>query len=296
MPHDDVCVVGLDLDLAALGPGLPEVLVAETAAGEDALPGLIATLEDALSRAARAIVVLPDWLEDAALRRLQTAAGLLESDRIAVHRTSLPPLAASVTAALAAAMAESVAGAGPLAGALPAIEDELLVGAWAGSVSGLERPEPSMAQHARSALPGSGFAIRVQPDPCVVTLGRDGSGNPFEPPELPIEVVVAAGPAGNLDWVLDVAVPALGGPPVSELGEQTSGAERWWGTAKVVELVGHPADLRRLAERAVPADLVACRWCAEPVAAGRPCPFCGERNGAGQAGSHSNVGPPAPRS
>jgi hypothetical protein len=294
VPHEDVCVVGLDLDLAALSPGQAEVLIAPAGADDDALPELVRALESALERAARAIVVLPGWLEDEALRRLQTAVALLDTDRVAVHRSALPPLGASITAALAAALASKVAGAGPLAGALPAIERELIVGAWAGSVSGLKHPEPSMAQHARSALPGAAFAVRVQPDPCVRTLGRDGAA-PFERPDRPIELVVAAGKGADVDWVIDVAVPALGDPPVSEV-EQAPGAPGWWGTAKVAELVGYPADLARLADRTVPADLVACRWCAEPVAAGRPCPFCGERNRSGQAGSHSAVGPPGPRS
>ncbi|HEV2814307.1 MAG TPA: hypothetical protein VGW10_13715, partial [Solirubrobacteraceae bacterium] len=171
---------------------------------------------------------------------------------------------------------------------------ELIVGAWAGSVSGLEQPAPSVAQHARSALPGAAFAVRVQPDPCVVTLGR-GTAAPFAPPDRPIELLIAPGKGADVDWVIDVAVPALGDPPVSEV-EQAPGASAWWGTAKVVELVAYPADLAQLAQRAVPADLVACRWCAEPVAAGRSCPFCGERNGPAQAGSQAGVGPPAPRS
>ena len=294
MPHEDVCVVGLDLDLAALAPGQPQVLIAPSAAEPDAITDLVHVLHDALSRAARGILVVPGWLEDETLRRVRTAVALLDTDRLALHHSRLPPLGASVTAALAAAVASSVAGAGPLAGALPAIERELIAGAWVASVSGLKHPSPSLAQHTRSALPGAAFVVRAQPDPGVFTLGRDDPAL-FDRPARPVELVVAAGEGGDTQWVDDVVVPALGDPPVSEVAA-SPGAASWWGTAKVVEFVAHPADLRELADRTVPADLVACRWCAEPVAAGRPCPFCGDRNAAGQAGSHAAVGPSAPRS
>ena len=288
-------MVGLDLDLAGLWPEQPKVLIAPVGADRDAIPGLVGVLERALAQAARAIVVVPGWLEDTALQRVQTAAALLDTDRLAVHRSALPPLAASVTAALAAAMAPAVAGAGPLAGALPAIERELLVVAWLGTVSGLKQPAPSIAQHARSSLPGAAFAVRVQPGPFVRTLGRDGTGAPLEPPERPLELIIAPGEAGDVEWVLEVAVPDLGDPPVRQV-EQTRGAAAWWGTGKLVEVVGHPTDLVQLAHRTVPGELVACRWCAEPIAAAQPCPFCGERNRSGQAGSHPGVGPSAPRS
>jgi len=294
VPHEDVRVVGLDLDLAALAPGQPEVAIAPAATEPEGLPELVHALQEVLGQAARAIVVVPGWLDAGAVRRVHTALALLDTDRVALHHSRLPPLGASVTAALAAAVASSVAGAGPLAGALPAIEGELIAGAWLASVTGLKQPAPSLGQHARSALPGAAFAARVQPDPAVITLGRDGPA-PFERPPRSVELVIAAGEGTDAGWVDDVVVPALGDPPVSEVAP-SPGAAAWWGTTKVVEFVAHPAGLEQLAHRTVPADLVACRWCAEPVAAGPPCPFCGERNRAAQAGSHSALGPSARRS
>lgn len=294
MPHEDVCVAGPGLELAALRPNDPAVLTAPAPTGDDAVAEVVALLETALARAERTIVVLPTTGDDDRLLHVQTAMSLLDTDRVALHVTGLPPLAASVAAAIAASLAPRLGGAGVVAGALPAIERELLVLAWLGTVSGLKHPAPSVAQHARSNLPGSRFAVRVQPDPLVHTIGRDGAA-PFAPVSAGTALVMAAGDGGDEGWVTGTALPALGNPPLQQTGA-TRDAATWWGTGKVVELVGYPVEPEALLPRVVPPDVVACRWCAEPVADSAPCPFCGELNRAVPTGSHAGVGPSGRRS
>jgi hypothetical protein len=53
------------------------------------------------------IVIVGDWLREESLRGVHTVRSLLQTDRVAGYVTDLPPLAASVLAALPAALARS---------------------------------------------------------------------------------------------------------------------------------------------------------------------------------------------
>jgi len=231
------------------------------------------------------VVIVGKWLPANALDRVMIVHSLLETDRVAIHLTELPPLAASVLAALAAALAPFAVSAGALAGSLDAIGDELVVLAWAGSVAGLRHPGVSLWQHARSALPWTTFGIGLQPESFVRAVSRGSDPLPLAVPAAPIELLVAPGEQAQLEWMLDVVAPALGGVPVREVPGTFHGAE-WWGTDRLVEAVGVPTDRKRLARTTIARSVVPCSWCGELIV-GASCPFC---RAAGQAG---HVAPPA---
>jgi hypothetical protein len=218
------------------------------------------------------IVILGDWLPAETLSRVRTVHSLLETDRVAIHVTHLPPLAASVLAALAAALTPATPSAGVLAGALDAIGDRLLVLAWAGSVAGLRHPEVSLLHHARSALPWSSFGIGVQPESFVQPLTRGGYEVPLAPPPTPVELLIAPSDNAELDWILHSVAPALGEAPIRELPGTLHGVD-WWGASRLVEAVGVPTSLEWLAKEALPRQVFPCAWCREPIATS-PCPFC----------------------
>ena len=220
------------------------------------------------------IVVVGDWLPPETLERVHMIRSLLQTDRVAIYVADLPPLAASVLAALTAALAPLAPSAGALAGAIDAIADELVVLAWAGSVAGLRHPGVSLLDHARSALPWSSFAVGLQPDSFVQPISSGAEELPLTPPERPIELLVAPEEDADVDWVVDVLAPALGGVGIRQIPPTLHGAG-WWGTSRLIEAVGVPSSIEALAEATLPHSVSPCAWCGEPIAAG-PCPFCGD--------------------
>jgi hypothetical protein len=269
-----VTVIGLGCELDRLFEGQRPALPVPAPPDRDDLRDLFDTIAAPARAGESVIVVVGDWLPAETLSRVRTVHSLLETDRVAIHVTSLPPLAASVLAALAAALTPWAPSAGALAGALESVAGELVVLAWAGTVAGLRHSEVSLLHHARSALPWSSFAIGVQPESFVVPLGRRGAELPLSPPAHPVDLLVAPADHGELDWIVQEVAPALGGATVRELHPTLHGSQ-WWGTSRLVEAVGVPTSLEWLAQATLPREVAPCAWCREPIAVS-PCPFCGD--------------------
>lgn len=289
----EVTVVGLGCELDRLFAGQPPALPMPAGApGGDELRDLFDALNGPLRGGKSVVVIVGDWLPEGTLKRVRLVHSLLQSDRVAIHVTPLPPLAASVLAALTAALAPYAASAGALAGALDTIGDHLWVLAWVGSVAGLRHPDVSVLHHARSALPWTSFGIGLQPDSFVRPVSSGDGELPLASPEMPLSLLIAARENADLSWVLDTLAPALGGPPINELPPTVHGAH-WWGTSHLVEVVGIPASLDVLAASALPAAVSPCAWCGEPIAVS-PCPLCGDGRGPRVRRGHS-VTPDMPR-
>ncbi len=267
----EVAVVAFGYELTGLFDGQQLVSVMLDASTDDDVPALVKTLRAAARRAPHVIVIYAEWLDAGALRRLQTARAALDTSRVALVGSDLPPLAGSVLAVLCAALAPQVH-VGRLVGGLPRVANELVVIGWLRSVSGLKRPSPSMVQHAASLIPRRGFGVQVQPEPFVRRLNPDREAAIALVPET-MEVVIADR-AGDISWVTDVVNPALGRLRLSEV-DATHHGPTWWGTARLTEVVVYPADLDALAVRAT-AELPQhrCGWCDTRVAT-PACPFCG---------------------
>lgn len=269
-----VTVVGLGCELDRLYAGQPPALPVPGAPERDDLRDLFDALAGPLRGGRSVILVVGDWLAPQTLERVHTVHSLLETDRVAIHVTDLPPLAASVLAALTAALAPHAVSAGALAGSLDALSRRLWVLAWLGSVAGLRHPAVSVLHHARSALPWTSFGVGLQPDPFVVALNRAGAQTPIVTPSHPVDLLIAPREQTELGWMLESVAPALGGAEVRQLAPTLHGAG-WWGTSRLVEAVGVPRDLQWLAAAVLPKTVAPCAWCEEPIAT-TPCPFCGD--------------------
>lgn len=269
-----VTVVGLGCELDRLFAGQPPALPVPGPPDRDDLRELFDTVGAPLRSGHAVVIVVGDWLPPETLERVHMVHSLLETDRVAIHVTDLPPLAASVLAALTAALAPSAVSAGALAGALDALTHQLWVLAWVGSVAGLRHPAVSLSHHARSALPWTSFGVGVQPHSFVAPLHGAGSEPPIQPPPHPIDLLVAPMEEAELDWVLQSVAPALGGAEVRQLPPTLHGAA-WWGTSRLAEVVGVPRSLEWLARATLPTSVAPCAWCGEPIS-GAPCPFCGD--------------------
>jgi hypothetical protein len=271
---DAVTVIGLGCELDRLFSGQPPAMPIPGPPGREDLRDLFDAIGGPIRGGATEIVIVGDWLPPETLERVHTIRSLLQTDRVAIHITDLPPLAASVLAALTAALAPLAVSAGALAGAIDHIADELLVLAWAGSVAGLRHPGVSLLDHARSALPWSSFAVGLQPDSFVMPTSVDPEALPLAPMEQPIELLVAPEADADLDWIVDVVAPALGGVGIRQIPPTLHGAE-WWGTTRLAEMVGVPTSIEALAAATLPTSVSPCQWCGEPIAAPL-CPFCGD--------------------
>lgn len=278
-----VTVIGLGCELDRLFEGQRPAFPVPGPPDREDLRDLFETIAAPVRAGEAVIVVIGDWLPAETLGRVRTVHSLLETDRVAIHVTHLPPLAASVLAALTAALAPMAKSAGALAGALEAIGDQLVVLAWAGTVAGLRHSDVSLLDHARSALPWSSFGIGVQPDSFVQPLTRSAGEVPLTRPPHPVDLLIAPGDQAELEWIKQEVAPALGVVTIRELPPTLHGTQ-WWGTSRLVEAVGIPTSLQWLADATLPQSLSPCAWCREPIAVS-PCPFCGD------AGLRSSLAP-----
>ncbi len=235
---------------------------------------LVQALTSGIEAGGTVIAVLPQWFPPEGALRLDMARSMLDTDRVAVHETALPPLAGAVLCSLASPRA-----------ARPERRRARLAAARARGraarlhLAGLRvRPERARAK-LRPAPRVAGPQQRVRrlelagavgPQAVLRRAGRAAAGD---------HAAVADGHRAaqrRRELGQGVVNPALGGLPVAEV-EATPGGPAWWGTSKVVESVVFPVDVEELA-----ADLMAdvdpwgCRWCRELIARS-PCPLCGHR-------------------
>ena len=242
---------------------------------QERVPVLVEAVSSGLQAGGHVIAITPEWIDRSAAERLRMVRSMLDTHRVAVHATGLPPLAATVLASLVSACAPYAPSAGVLASLVPALEDELHVITWLGSVTGLSTPAPSFGQHLASLAPGSAFAVTSWPEPAVHRLSGD-NGIPL--PELagPTRLIVAAESGGDVEWITGTVAPALGPLEIRRV-EPTPAGPKWWGTGKLVEAVTVPLDLEELmAELTAQHEAWTCRWCREVIARS-PCPLCGHR-------------------
>ena len=217
------------------------------------------------------LVLLAEHRSQRAARRAQVLASVaLPRTPVVLRTPSATPL--GVWAAADALVREPVD-----AGTGLALLDELLrrlwSGVWTPSVRRLEDPAPSLAQHARSLLPGGGF------------LAEPGRGvRPAGGSLEALEVVTAPdGPRvlrhtpvtdPRLSWLVGEAQRVTRADTVEPVASWQDPLDAY-GTATAVELALLPtAGARAAAER----DLQPCDGCRRRRAAGT-CGFCGMTTG-----------------
>ncbi len=246
--------------------------------GRDDLGPLLGIVGAELARGHEIVAIAPRWLSGPQLQRLQTVRAALDTSRLTVHTSALPPLAGAVLCALAAALGEVAPSAGALHAALPSLERDLVVVARLGSVARLAHPAPTPAQRALSAWPGSAFAVSWWPRPAVRTLRVADDGVALPPRAAwsgpaAARLAVAAPSDAGLDWVEQRVVPLFGGPEVVRV-DQPPFSTLYWGTRQVVEVVAYPTDAAALLTPVPDAGVARrCPWCGAAVVSA-VCPFC----------------------
>jgi hypothetical protein len=270
-------------DAAAEATDVSGVGIVPVGSGRD----LIAAVDAVGHRASTHVVVAaPAALGTELATTITVAAGRWPDLRLARLVSPHAPLAILSALALARATTEWPAFGVGLANALL---QRSWSGAWTPDVTHLPHPAPSLAQHARSLLPGSGFLVRQAPDASV--LGGEPAADDVPPAGLDRVLLAEQGGDGTGDGavppaVVDRLARATGVTATRQLAVPGSWTSVY-GTARAAQVALVPAQ---------PADLLAavshrCPSCGleQPAAV---CPFCHVIGRSLVSVAHPSPGPP----
>ncbi|MEU8621801.1 hypothetical protein [Streptomyces sp. NPDC048623] len=277
-----IAVTSADLVLPPTDPQTPPAAVLPA---PDTRP-LDATLADVrrlLDQHGHLVVVCPDSVPPATARRLHSVRSLLESDRIAIVRTGLPPLGTAVLVRQLRQLSVCDFSPGVLAAAARLLAHYVYAGAVLGSVARLDHVPVGLTSHVKGWLPGAHFAVLAGPAPQLVRIGSGGTGSSggsrssggsdaLTGPEFTTDLVLARGQLAT-DWPTTVLAPGWRVRAVQEaaLPESSPG---WWGTGKLVEFAAYLPDLPVLHQLVSSVRRETCHWCRMELIGDR-CGFCG---------------------
>ncbi|WP_030232933.1 hypothetical protein, partial [Streptomyces sp. NRRL S-455] len=214
------------------------------------------------------IVVYSSAAPAAVVRRLHTVRSILESDRIALLRSDLPPLGLAALVRQLRQLSVCDLSAGVVASAARLLTHYIYAGALLNSVAKLDRVPVSLKSHAKSWVPGSQFGVMAHPSPQLVRIGPD---TVLTGPEFGTWLLVAQGQLQS-DWVKATLAHSW---QVQGLREVSLPAEsaRWWGTSKLIEFAAYLPDISVLYQLVTSVRRESCHWCGlERI--GDRCVFC----------------------
>lgn len=215
-------------------------------------------------------VLYPDSLPAPYVRRLRTVRSVLESDRIALLSVALPPLAVAVLARQLRQLSVSDLSPGVLACAARLLAHYIYAGAQLASVARLDRVDVGLRTHLGSLLPGTRFAVLVNPVPRLLRTGVDQAP---DGPGFGTRLTVARGrPLKGDDWVVDTLAPHWRVQGVQETA-LPDGSARWWGTHRAVEFAAAIPDPSVLYQLVSSVRREECHWCGLELIGDR-CAFC----------------------
>ncbi|MGW0120126.1 hypothetical protein [Streptomyces sp. NPDC003327] len=264
-----IAVTSAELVLPPTDPQTPHAAVLP-APETQPIDATLADLRHLVDRYGHVVVVCPTSAPPAVARRLHTVRSLLESDRIALVRTDLPPLGAAVLVRQLRQLAGCDISPGVLASAARLLTHYIYAGAVLGSVSRLDRVPVSLGSHLKGWLPGAHFAVLAGPTPQIVRIGSGET--PLAGPEFATRLLLARGQL-QTDWPTTTLVPRwqIQGP-VQETA-LPAGSPAWWGTGKLVEFASYLPDLPVLYQLVASVRRENCHWCGMELIGDR-CGFC----------------------
>ncbi|WP_406146272.1 hypothetical protein [Streptomyces sp. NBC_01012] len=263
-----IAVTSADLVLPPTDQQTPTAALLQ-APGEQPLDLAIGDMNLLLEQHGHVIAVYPSGISPAHERRLHAIRSVLESDRIALLRTDLPPLGVAVLVRQLRQLSICDFSPGVVASAARLLSHYIHAGALLNSVARLDRVPVSLKSHAKSWVPGSQFAVLAGPSPQLVKIGPT-----VEPPSGPAfssHLLVAKGQLTS-EWVQQTLAPAWGVQAVTEC-PLPSGSARWWGTGKLVEFASFLPDISVIYQLVSSVRRENCHWCGMELIGDR-CGFC----------------------
>lgn len=138
---------------------------------------------------------------------------------------------------------------------------------WLPKVSDLTTPPPSLVQHIKSWLPGTGFLVVKSPDPVVMSANKAPLTGLGPRPGW----ALLHTPLSQPSWVVDAAQRALATDSVSEVATIREPVDAY-GSSAAIELIAVPVSFST-DSRPEPAAIVVCPAC--ELRHARPsCPSC----------------------
>ncbi|RSS33035.1 hypothetical protein EF912_37715, partial [Streptomyces sp. WAC07061] len=170
-----IAVTSADLVLPAPDRHTPGAAVLHPPA-EAGLEASLAAAGALLERHGHLVAVVPSWLPPATAHRLRTVRAILETDRIALVDTDLPPLGTAVLVRQLRQLTVCDFSPGVIASAARLLSHYVYAGALLGSVAKLDRIPVGLKAHARSWSPSAQFAVLAHPSPHLARLGPAATG------------------------------------------------------------------------------------------------------------------------
>jgi hypothetical protein len=281
-----IAVTSADLVLPSPDRHTPLAAVLK-APGDQPLEAAVADLHQLVEQHGYVVCLLPASLPPAFVRRLHTVRSMLETDRIALLHTELPPLGLARLALQLRQLSVCDFSPGVLATASRLLAHYIYAGALLSSVTRLDRIPVSLKSHAKSWVPGSQFAVLANPEPQLIKL-RSQSQSPStsqsqSPSRQPAMATMLAGPQfattllvahGQLqsEWVTGALAPAWRTQGLQETALPAESAA-WWATGKLVEFAAAIPDASVLYQLVASVRREECRWCGLELIGDR-CGFC----------------------
>ncbi|WP_432104936.1 hypothetical protein [Streptomyces sp. bgisy091] len=237
------------------------------APGDQGLDAALSDMQLLLDQHGHVVAVYPAGIAPAHERRLHTIRSVLESDRIALLKVNLPPLAVAVLVRQMRQLSICDFSAGVVASAARLLSHYIHAGALLNSVTKLDRVPVSLKAHAKSWMPGSQFGVVANPEPQLI---RVGAGE-LTGPEFGTHLLVAKGSLQS-DWVTSTVAPAWQVQAVHEV-PPLSDSPGWWGTSKMIEFAAFLPDISVIYQLVSSVRREICTWCRNELIGDR-CGLC----------------------
>ncbi|MGW2860283.1 hypothetical protein [Streptomyces sp. NPDC001205] len=261
-----IAVTSPDLVLHPTDRQTPPAALLQSPAAQP-LDSALAEMHALLEQHGHVVALYPASIEPAHERRLHMVRSVLESDRIVLIKSPLPPLGTAVLALQLRQLTLCGFSPGVVASAARLLPYYIYTGAALNSVTKLDRVPVSLKSHAKSWLPGTQFGVLANPEPQLVKIGAD----PLKGPEFASHLMVARGGL-QTDWVTETLAPAWQVQAVNETPLPADSAN-WWGTGKLVEFAAYLSDVQVIFQLVSSAWRSQCRWCGMELIGDR-CGFC----------------------
>ncbi|WP_078513396.1 hypothetical protein [Streptomyces purpureus] len=233
------------------------------------LESALAEMQILLEQHGYVVVVCPSSVDPALEQRLHAVRSIMESDRVALLKSDLPPLGIAVLVRQLRQLSICDFSPGVVASAARLLSHYIYAGAVLNSVARLDRVPVSLKAHLKGWMPGSQFAVLAAPNPQLLKIGPDAE--PLAGPEFATQLLLAKGQLQS-DWPTTVLAPGWQVQGVQEAALPAD-SPRWWGTGKLVEFAAYLPDISVVYQLVASVRREKCHWCGMELIGDR-CGFC----------------------